>query len=148
MGKPTGFLDYEREDAKAFSPKERIKNFNEFHEPLSMEKQKCQAARCMECGVPFCQNGQVISGMVSGCPLNNLIPEWNDLLYMGNMEQAYNRLHKTNILVFSQCTWESWGKAQSSRKSEHRFNGDTQMSNSRGHTEEQKEHRAGWAKRR
>ena len=58
------------------------------------------------------------------------------------------RLQKTNILVFSQCTWESWGKAQSSRKSEHRFNGDTQMSNSRGHTEEQKEHRAGWAQRR
>ena len=96
MGKPTGFLDYEREEAKAVSPKTRIKNFNEFHEPLSVEKQKCQAARCMECGVPFCQNGQVISGMVSGCPLNNLIPEWNELLYLGNMEQAYNRLHKTN----------------------------------------------------
>lgn len=96
MGKPTGFLDYEREEAKAISPKERIKNFNEFHEPLSAEKQKCQAARCMDCGVPFCQNGQVIAGMVSGCPLNNLVPEWNDLLYMGNMEQAYNRLHKTN----------------------------------------------------
>ena len=96
MGKPTGFLDYEREDAKASSPKERIKNFNEFHEHLSEEKQKCQAARCMDCGVPFCQNGKVISGMVSGCPLNNLVPEWNDLLYHGNMEQAYNRLHKTN----------------------------------------------------
>ena len=96
MGKSTGFLDYEREEAKAISPKERIKNFNEFHEPLSVEKQKCQAARCMDCGVPFCQNGQVIAGMVSGCPLNNLVPEWNDLLYMGNMEQAYNRLHKTN----------------------------------------------------
>ena len=96
MGKPTGFLEYEREDAPAYSPKERIKNFNEFHEPLSFEKQRCQAARCMDCGVPFCQNGQVIAGMVSGCPLNNLVPEWNDLLYMGNMEQAYNRLHKTN----------------------------------------------------
>ena len=96
MGKVAGFLEYEREEAKAVAPKERIKNFNEFHEPLSMEKQKCQAARCMECGVPFCQNGQVISGMVSGCPLNNLIPEWNDLLYKGNLEQAYNRLHKTN----------------------------------------------------
>lgn len=96
MGKVAGFLEYEREETKAIDPKERIKNFNEFHEPLSMEKQKCQAARCMECGVPFCQNGQVISGMVSGCPLNNLIPEWNDLLYTGNLEQAYNRLHKTN----------------------------------------------------
>lgn len=96
MGKPTGFLEYEREEAAAVSPKERIKNFNEFHEPLSFEKQKCQAARCMECGVPFCQSGQMLSGMTSGCPLNNLIPEWNDLLYHGNMEQAYNRLRKTN----------------------------------------------------
>ena len=73
MGKPTGFLEYEREEAKATSPKERIKNFNEFHEPLSVDKQKCQAARCMDCGVPFCQNGKVIAGMVSGCPLNNLM---------------------------------------------------------------------------
>ena len=96
MGKPTGFLEYEREDAPAYSPKERIKNFNEFHEPLSFEKQRCQAARCMDCGVPFCQSGKMLAGMASGCPLNNLIPEWNDLLYHGNMEQAYNRLHKTN----------------------------------------------------
>ena len=86
MGKPTGFLDYEREEAKAISPKERIKNFNEFHEPLSFEKQRCQAARCMDCGVPFCQSGKMLAGMASGCPLNNLIPEWNDLLYHGNME--------------------------------------------------------------
>jgi glutamate synthase (NADPH/NADH) small chain len=96
MGKPTGFLEYEREDAPASSPKERIQNFKEFHEPLSEEKQKKQAARCMECGVPFCQNGQMLCGMASGCPLNNLIPEWNDLLYHGNKQQAYNRLHKTN----------------------------------------------------
>lgn len=96
MGKPSGFLEYEREDAAAVSPKERIKNFNEFHKPLSEEKQRCQAARCMDCGVPFCQAGMLISGMMSGCPLNNLVPEWNELLYTGNLEQAYHRLHKTN----------------------------------------------------
>ena len=130
MGKPTGFLDYEREDAKASSPKERIKNFNEFHEHLSEEKQKCQAARCMDCGVPFCQNGKVISGTVSGCPLNNLVPEWNDLLYHGNMEQAYNRLHKTNnfpeftsrvcpALCEKACTCSLYGDAVSVRDNEY-----------------------------
>ena len=96
MGKPTGFLDYERVEARAASPKERIKNFNEFHTPLSEEEQRKQSARCMDCGVPFCQSGMTIKGMTSGCPLNNLIPEWNDLLYTGNWEQAYNRLHKTS----------------------------------------------------
>ena len=96
MGKPTGFIDYEREDAKAIEPKERIKNFKEFHIPLSMEKQQIQGARCMNCGVPFCQSGMTIMGMTSGCPLHNLVPEWNDLVYTGNWEQAYNRLKKTN----------------------------------------------------
>ncbi len=96
MGKPTGFLDYKRENAKAVSPKARIKNFNEFHTPLSKEKQQLQAARCMECGVPFCQAGMMVGGMISGCPLNNLIPEWNDLIYTGNWEEAYYRLRKTN----------------------------------------------------
>ena len=96
MGKPTGFLEYEREESKALEPKERIKNFNEFHAPLSKEKQQIQGARCMECGVPFCQSGILIKGMVTGCPLHNLIPEWNDLIYTGNWEQAYNRLKKTN----------------------------------------------------
>ncbi len=96
MGKPTGFIEYERKEAKAVSPKERIKNFNEFHTPLSEEEQKCQASRCMDCGVPFCQSGMTIKGMTSGCPLNNLIPEWNDLVYEGNWERAYNRLHKTS----------------------------------------------------
>ncbi|MGN0340985.1 MAG: glutamate synthase subunit beta [Lachnospira sp.] len=96
MGKPTGFIEYDRKEAKASSPKERIKNFNEFHTPLPEEEQKCQAARCMDCGVPFCQSGMTIKGMTSGCPLNNLIPEWNDLVYEGNWERAYNRLHKTS----------------------------------------------------
>ena len=96
MGKPTGFLDYEREDARAESPKERIKHFNEFHTPLSKKEQERQGARCMNCGVPFCQSGILIKGMVTGCPLNNLIPEWNDATYTGNWDEAYNRLRKTN----------------------------------------------------
>lgn len=96
MGKKTGFLEYDRETSVEISPKERIKNFNEFHVPLSKEKQRVQAARCMECGVPFCQSGMMIGGMASGCPLNNLIPEWNDLIYNGNWEEAYERLKKTN----------------------------------------------------
>lgn len=96
MGKPTGFLDYERENSTEISPKERIKNFNEFHIPLPIEEQKKQAARCMDCGVPFCQAGMLLKGMVTGCPLHNLIPEWNDLVYTGNWEQAYKRLKKTN----------------------------------------------------
>lgn len=96
MGKATGFLEYERKSAEAAEPKERIKNFLEFHTMLPPEEQQKQGARCMECGVPFCQAGMDIKGMTSGCPLNNLIPEWNDLVYQGNWEQAYLRLHKTS----------------------------------------------------
>ena len=96
MGKPTGFLEYERKTSEAEKPKDRIKHFNEFHTHLSMEEQQKQGARCMECGVPFCQAGMTIAGMTSGCPLHNLVPEWNDLVYEGNWERAYNRLVKTN----------------------------------------------------
>ncbi|MGN0293486.1 MAG: glutamate synthase subunit beta, partial [Lachnospiraceae bacterium] len=96
MGKPTGFLEYDRENSHEIEPKERIKNFNEFHVLLGKEAQRKQGARCMDCGVPFCQAGMMISGMASGCPLNNLVPEWNDLIYTGNWEQAYKRLTKTN----------------------------------------------------
>ena len=96
MGKPTGFLEYERKVSTDVSPKQRIKNFQEFHEHLSMEEQQLQGARCMDCGVPFCQSGMTLCGMSSGCPLHNLVPEWNDLVYTGNWEQAYNRLKKTN----------------------------------------------------
>lgn len=96
MGKPTGFMEYKREVSVSEDPKTRIKHFNEFHEHLPKEKQQLQGARCMECGVPFCQAGMMICGMASGCPLHNLIPEWNDLVYTGNWEQAYNRLKKTN----------------------------------------------------
>ena len=96
MGKPTGFLDYKRENDLEIAPKERIQNFNEFHIPLSLEKQRLQGARCMACGVPFCQAGMMIGGMASGCPLNNLVPECNDLVYHGNWEEAYRRLTKTH----------------------------------------------------
>ena len=103
MGKPTGFLDYERETGAVVPPLERIKNFHEFHKPLPVKKQKLQGARCMDCGTPFCQSGVLFGGMVSGCPLNNLIPEWNDLVWCGNWKQAYNRLHKTNSFPEFTC---------------------------------------------
>jgi glutamate synthase (NADPH) small chain len=96
MGKITGFMDYDRKDSKAIKPIERIKNFNEFHIPLSKEERKLQGARCMDCGVPFCQSGIILGGMTSGCPLNNLIPEWNDMVYTDNLEEALQRLLKTN----------------------------------------------------
>lgn len=89
-------MEYDRTDEKAQSPKERIRHFNEFHTPLTKKEQERQGARCMSCGVPFCQSGMMIGGMASGCPLRNLIPEWNDLLYMGNWEQAYKRLKRTS----------------------------------------------------
>lgn len=96
MGKPTGFMEYQREIGEALAPLKRIENFREFHIPLEEEKQRLQAARCMECGVPFCQSGVELNGMTSGCPLHNLIPEWNDLIYRGNWKEAYSRLVKTN----------------------------------------------------
>lgn len=96
MGKPTGFMEYERKENETMKPLERIKNFQEFHISLPKEERRKQGARCMDCGVPFCQSGVTLNGMVSGCPLHNLIPEWNDLLSSGNMEQALSRLLKTN----------------------------------------------------
>lgn len=96
MGKPTGFLEYARELPQDRSPLERVKDWNEFHEHFSEEKLRQQGARCMDCGIPFCHTGQLISGMASGCPINNLIPEWNDLVYRGLWHEALQRLHKTN----------------------------------------------------
>ena len=96
MGKPTGFMEYQRKTGNTVAPLERIKNFKEFHLQLPKKEQQMQAARCMACGVPFCQAGTMIAGMASGCPLQNLVPEWNDLVYLGNYEQAYRRLTKTN----------------------------------------------------
>ncbi|SFG47327.1 glutamate synthase (NADPH/NADH) small chain [Lachnospiraceae bacterium C7] len=130
MGKPTGFLDYERESAKEVEPLERIKNYDEFHIFLSQEEQQKQGARCMACGVPFCQAGMTISGMTSGCPLHNLVPEFNDLVYSGNWRQAYNRLRKTNnfpeftsrvcpALCEKACTCGHWGEPVTVRDNEH-----------------------------
>ena len=89
-------MDYARQNKTAEQPLERIKHFNEFYTPLSKEEQEIQGARCMACGVPFCQSGLNLMGMASGCPLHNLVPEWNDLIYNGNWEEAYYRLAKTN----------------------------------------------------
>ncbi len=96
MGKVTGFLDYAREDNKDVPVEERIKNFKEFHIPLTEEKRRKQGARCMNCGVPFCQSGMKLSGMYTGCPLHNLCPEWNDEVYNGHVAHALSRLLKTN----------------------------------------------------
>lgn len=96
MGKATGFLEYDRKNGPETPAAERVKDFKEFHGRLSLEEQRIQGARCMECGVPFCQAGVMIAGMASGCPLNNLVPEVNDLVYQGNWEQAYVRLSKTH----------------------------------------------------
>lgn len=96
MGKATGFLDYGRKENAGQESLERIKTYREFHTPMDMDERKKQAARCMDCGVPFCQFGKPIGGMVSGCPLNNLCPEWNDLLYTGDMDGAVKRLTLTN----------------------------------------------------
>src|SRR5262245_24324454 len=96
MGKPTGFIDYLRElpvDRKAH---ERIRDWLEFHEHMDERKLQEQGARCMDCGVTFCHTGTLLSGMASGCPINNLIPEWNDLVYRGLWKEALERLHKTN----------------------------------------------------
>ena len=89
-------MEYARQDKTAEQPLERIQHFNEFYTPLSKEEQEIQGARCMACGVPFCQSGMNLMGMASGCPLHNLVPEWNDLIYNGNWEEAYYRLAKTN----------------------------------------------------
>ena len=96
MGKATGFMEIDRQTSMELPPEDRIKNFNEFHLPLSPEEQQAQGARCMDCGVPFCQSGMMLGGMASGCPLHNLIPEWNDLVYQGKWELALHRLMATN----------------------------------------------------
>jgi len=96
MGKPTGFMDYPRELPMVRMPAERIRDWDEFHEHTSDAMLKQQGARCMDCGVPFCHTGTLIAGMASGCPVNNLIPEWNDLVYRGLWKEALERLHKTN----------------------------------------------------
>ena len=95
MGKPTGFMEYQRQNKKEIEPLSRIKNFNDFHIPFDLDTQKEQASRCMNCGIPFCQSAMKFNGRNVGCPLSNLIPEWNHLIYKGLYEEAYKRLEKT-----------------------------------------------------
>ena len=97
MGKLTGFLEIKRQTSTELPPEERIRHYNEFHPRLDREERQRQGARCMECGVPFCQSGAVLNGMVSGCPLHNLVPEWNDLVYQGRWDLALHRLRATNL---------------------------------------------------
>ena len=96
MGKPTGFMEYQRELPLDREPLERINDWNEFHLHLPEEKLRAQGARCMDCGIPFCHTGTLLSGMACGCPINNLIPEWNDLIYRNLWHPALERLHRTN----------------------------------------------------
>jgi len=96
MGKPTGFIEFQRELPGDRSPLARIHDWQEFHEHLPKYQLEEQASRCMDCGIPFCHTGTLIGGMASGCPVNNLIPEWNDLVYRGLWKEALERLHKTN----------------------------------------------------
>jgi glutamate synthase (NADPH/NADH) small chain len=96
MGKPDGFLMFQRQLPADRPPVERVADWNEFHHHLPEADLKKQGARCMDCGIPFCHTGQLVSGMASGCPIHNLIPEWNDLVYRGHWREALDRLHKTN----------------------------------------------------
>ena len=96
MGKPTGFLEFKRELPPDRTAGSRVADWKEFHEHLPEADLKKQGARCMDCGIPFCHTGQLVSGMASGCPIHNLIPEWNDLVYRGLWKEALERLHKTN----------------------------------------------------
>ncbi len=96
MGKTAGYLEYDRKLGPVRPEEERVRDFEEFHGALGHEEQRIQAARCMDCGIPFCQAGMMIAGMASGCPLHNLVPEVNDLVYRGQMEAAYERLSVTH----------------------------------------------------
>jgi glutamate synthase (NADPH/NADH) small chain len=96
MGKPSGFIEYLRELPVDRPPRERIRDWAEFHYHMDEKRLRQQGARCMDCGVPFCQTGKLLNGATAGCPVNNLIPEWNDLVYRGLWREALTRLHRTN----------------------------------------------------
>ncbi len=96
MGKPTGFKEIARQVPRDRDPLLRILDWNEFHEHMPEDELRSQGARCMDCGVPFCHTGDLMANMAAGCPINNLIPEWNDLVYRGRWKDALHRLHKTN----------------------------------------------------
>lgn len=96
MGRATGFIEYSRALPVQRAPVDRVQDWSEFRGPLDEVKLGQQAARCMDCGVPFCHTGEIIGGAVSGCPLNNVIPEWNHLVYSGNWRAAFASLEQTN----------------------------------------------------
>jgi glutamate synthase (NADPH/NADH) small chain len=96
MGKVTGFLEFERNDRDYQPVEERIRHWHEFVQPLPEQELRDQAARCMNCGVPYCHGTNTITGAPTGCPVNNQIPDWNDLVYTGNWEEAARNLHSTN----------------------------------------------------
>ena len=96
MGKPTGFMEIARLADSEIAPLERLKHWREFKHHGDEAQNRAQGARCMDCGTPFCHTGHIVSGMASGCPIHNLIPEWNDLVFRGRWREALERLHKTN----------------------------------------------------
>jgi len=96
MGKTTGFIEYRRALPILREPNRRVGNWDEFHQPMPAPDLQIQGARCMNCGIPFCHVGQIENGLTKGCPLHNLIPEWNDLVYRGQWFEAYKRLALTN----------------------------------------------------
>lgn len=96
MGKPTGFMEYDRVEDGKRDPLERVGDWNEFLVQIGDDQLQTQGARCMDCGVPFCHTGEMIGRLATGCPVNNLIPEWNHLVYQGKWREALDRLHMTN----------------------------------------------------
>jgi glutamate synthase (NADPH/NADH) small chain len=96
MGKPTGFMEFQRVDDGKRSASERVGDWNEFLVQINEDQLRTQGARCMDCGVPFCHTGENIGNLATGCPVNNLIPEWNDMVYHGQWKDALVRLHHTN----------------------------------------------------
>ena len=96
MGKPTGFKEYPRQTSRERDPAARVRDWNEFAEKMPVAELRNQGARCMDCGIPFCHTGDLMAGMAAGCPIHNLIPEWNDLVYHDHWQEALDRLHKTN----------------------------------------------------
>ncbi|MDU0330111.1 glutamate synthase subunit beta [Paenibacillus barengoltzii] len=96
MSTPTGFMEFKRELPGDRSPSERVKDWEEFHKHMSEEDLRIQGARCMDCGTPYCHTGIDMAGGTAGCPVHNLIPEWNNLVYRNLWKEALDRLHKTN----------------------------------------------------
>src|SRR5436190_17429319 len=96
MGKVTGFMEYQRTLPILRAPRERLHDWSEFHGHLDESTLREQGGRCMDCGIPFCHTGIIVNGATSGCPLNNLIPDWNHFVFSGNWRAALEVLHKTN----------------------------------------------------